>query len=92
MIFALFVPSIRKIRKERSDTLNLFLTIPKATITMITATMTDQKDEIKDLEDEMGIDDNWGAELSADIVKEKTEMSIIKKMIIRFSISLGKKK
>ena len=53
--------------------------------------MTDQKDEIKDLEDEMGIDDNWGADLSADIVKEKTEMSIIKKMIMRFSISLGKK-
>ena len=40
---ALFIPAVRKIRLERSETLNLFLSIPKTNINIIYSSLSNEE-------------------------------------------------
>ena len=46
LIAILFVPSIKMIKKERGETLNLFLAIPKATVANLHNALTAEKDDV----------------------------------------------
>ena len=82
---ALFLPSLRTLRIERTDTLKIFLSIPKAAINTI-YNRVNGEDEVKEIDDE-AIEDKIDVDVYG--VESRDSLPILKQLLIRYLTVLG---
>jgi hypothetical protein len=85
LVGALYWPAVYKIRKERSNTLHQFLSIPKGAINSILNTLSGEN-EVKEIEDDAFEESHNEASVVLNYTRSNT--SILKQLTIRYHISL----
>lgn len=85
MFFALFLPSMKKIKQERNTTLKLFLSIPKSTLAQIVEKNMNKEDEMVDFEEEQAREQDM---MAAEMSEATAEIPILRKLLQRYLVSL----